>query len=80
MVRRDACFFDFWGERSRWRDVILCRVSTVDEVADKAKLTVANELVLLDIDMPRNICADLSAHAVRSGCGLPAGLFQPMAS
>ncbi|HXY56981.1 MAG TPA: DUF2163 domain-containing protein [Methylocystis sp.] len=53
------------------------RVSTVDEVGrTKAKITVANELTLLDIDMPRNIFGPTCQHTLYDlGCGLPAGAF-----
>ncbi len=53
------------------------RVSTIDEVGrTKAKITVANELVLLDVDMPRNIFGPSCQHVLYDlGCGLPAGAF-----
>ena len=79
MVQRDRVFFsDFLGGTLvDGVTLFYGRVSTVDEVGrTKAKLTVANELVLLDIDMPRNIFAPTCLHTLFDlGCGLPAGAF-----
>jgi uncharacterized phage protein (TIGR02218 family) len=79
MVRRDRVFFsDFLGGTLvDGVTLFYGRVSTVDEVGrTRAKLTVANELVLLDIDMPRNIFAPTCLHTLFDlGCGLPAGAF-----
>ena len=79
MIRRDRVFFsDFiGGTLVDGVTLFYGRVSTVDDVGrTRAKLTVANELVLLDIDMPRNIFAPTCLHTLFDlGCGLPAGAF-----
>ena len=79
MVQRDRVFFSDFIGGTLVDGVMLFhgRISTVDEVGrTKAKLTVANELVLLDIDMPRNIFAPTCLHTLFDlGCGLPAGAF-----
>ena len=79
MIRRDRVFFSDFVGGTLVDGVTLFygRVSTVDDVGrTRAKLTVANELVLLDIDMPRNIFAPTCLHTLFDlGCGLPAGAF-----
>ncbi len=53
------------------------RVSTVDAVGRiAARITVASDLVLLDVDMPRNVWQPTCNHVLfDSGCGLPKEAF-----
>jgi len=53
------------------------RLSTVDQVGrTSAKVTVASDLVLLDMDMPRNLYAPTCLHTLYdSGCGLARGTY-----
>jgi len=78
-LRRDRVFFSdvIGGTVVDGVTLFLGRVSTVDEVGrTRAKITVANELVLLDIDMPRNIFGPTCQHTLfDAGCGLPAGAY-----
>ena len=78
-VRRDRVFFSdvIGGTLVDGVTMFLGRVSTVDEVGrTKAKISVASELVLLDIDMPRNIFAPTCLHVLYDvGCGIPASGF-----
>jgi len=83
-VRRDRVFFsDFVGGALVGGVTLFYgRVSTIDEVGrTRAKITVANELVLLDVDMPRNIFGATCQNTLYdSVCGLPAGAFSTQAS
>lgn len=78
-LQRDRVFFSdvLGGTLVDGVTLFYGRVSTVDEVGrTRAKITVANELVLLDIDMPRNIFGPTCQHVLYDlGCGLPAGAF-----
>jgi uncharacterized phage protein (TIGR02218 family) len=78
-LQRDRVFFSdvLGGTLVDGVTLFYGRVSTVDEIGrTQAKITVANELVLLDIDMPRNIFAPTCQHVLYDlGCGLPAGAF-----
>jgi uncharacterized phage protein (TIGR02218 family) len=53
------------------------RVSTIDNVGrTSAQITVASDLVVLDYDMPRNLCSPTCLHTLYdSGCDLPRGTF-----
>ncbi len=53
------------------------RVSTIDQVGrTSATLTVASDLVALDIDMPRNLFSPTCLHALYdSGCGVARGTY-----
>ncbi len=53
------------------------RLSTVDQVGrTSAKVTVASDLILLDMDMPRNLYAPTCLHTLYdSGCGVPRGTY-----
>ncbi|MFY9628833.1 MAG: DUF2163 domain-containing protein [Methylocystis sp.] len=79
ILQRDRVFFSDYVGGTLVDGVTLFhgRVSTVDEVGrTKARVTVANDLVLLDVDMPRNIFAPTCLHTLYDlGCGIPAGAF-----
>lgn len=83
-VRRDRVFFsDFVGGTLVGGVTLFYgRISTIDEVGrTRAKITVANELVLLDVDMPRNIFGATCQNTLYDSiCGLPAGAFSTQAS
>ncbi len=83
-IQRDRVFFsDFiGGTLLDGVTLFLGRLSTVDEIGrTKGKITVASELTLLDIPMPRNIYAPMCLHVLYdSGCGLPAGAFSANAT
>ena len=53
------------------------RLSTVDQVGrTSAKVTVASDLVLLDMDMPRNLYQPTCLHTLYdSGCGVARGTY-----
>jgi uncharacterized phage protein (TIGR02218 family) len=78
-LRRDRVFFSdvIGGTLVDGVTLFLGRISTVDEIGrTRAKITVANELVLLDIDMPRNIFGPTCQHTLFDlGCSLPAGAY-----
>jgi len=83
-VRRDRVFFSdvVGGTLVGGVTLFYGRISTIDEVGrTRAKLTVANEIVLLDIDMPRNIFGATCQNTLYdSVCGLPSGAFSTQAS
>jgi uncharacterized phage protein (TIGR02218 family) len=53
------------------------RISTVDQVGRTgAKITVASELIALDMDMPRNLYSPTCLHTLYdSGCGIIRGTY-----
>ena len=53
------------------------RISTVDQVGrTSAKITVASDLILLDMDMPKNLYAATCLHTLYdSGCGIIRGTY-----
>jgi uncharacterized phage protein (TIGR02218 family) len=83
-VRRDRVFFsDFVGGAPVGGVTLFYgRISTIDEVGrTRAKISVANELVLLDVDMPRNIFGATCQNTLYGPvCGLPAGAFSTQAN
>ncbi len=83
-VQREKAFFSSWatngdGALTPLGTVLLFkgRVAQVDEIGrTTAKVTVASDMVLLDIDMPRNLWAPQCQHVLYdSGCGLARGTF-----
>jgi uncharacterized phage protein (TIGR02218 family) len=78
-VQRDRVFFSdvIGGTLVDGVTLFFGRVSTGDEIGrTKGKITVANELVLLDLPMPRNIYAPMCLHVLYdTGCGLAAATF-----
>ncbi|WP_158812531.1 DUF2163 domain-containing protein [Methylocapsa sp. S129] len=53
------------------------RISTVDQVGrTSAKITVASDLIILDMDMPKNLYAATCLHTLYdSGCGIIRGTY-----
>ena len=77
-VRRDRAFLTAWGSAPVGAVTLFKgRVSTVDGVGrTSAEITVASDLVLLDIDMPRNLYQPACNHVLfDSGCGLVKNAF-----
>jgi len=78
-IQRDRVFFSdaIGGTLVDGVTLFYGRISTIDEVGrTRAKLSVANELVLLDIDTPRNLFGPTCQHVLYDlGCGLPSGAF-----
>jgi uncharacterized phage protein (TIGR02218 family) len=79
VIQRDRVFFSDFVGGTLIGGVTLFhgRLSTVDEVGrTSARVTVANDLVLLDINMPRNIFAPTCLHTLYDqGCKIPSGAF-----
>ena len=72
-IQRDRAFLSAWGTAPIGSVTLFKgRVSTVDSVGrTTAQITVASDLVLLDIDMPRNLYQPTCNHVLYdSGCGL----------
>ena len=77
-VQRDRAFLTAWGTPPVGSVTLFKgRVSTVDGVGrTSAQVTVASDLVLLDIDMPRNLYQPSCNHVLfDSGCGLVKNAF-----
>ena len=77
-VQRDRAFLSAWGTAPIGSVTLFKgRVSTVDGVGrTTAQVTVASDLVLLDIDMPRNLYQPTCNHVLYdSGCGLVKNAF-----
>ena len=73
LVRRERAFLTSWSAPPLGSVVLFQgRVTSVDAVGRTgATITVASDLVLLDIDMPRNLYQPTCVHALYdSGCGL----------
>ena len=72
-IQRDRAFLTAWGTAPLGSVTLFKgRVSTVDSVGrTTAQITVASDLVLLDIDMPRNLYQPTCNHVLfDSGCSL----------
>ena len=78
-IQREKAFFSSWqvgntGQLIPIGTVILFlgRVANIDEIGrTTAKITVASDLTLLDIDMPRNVYAPNCIHVLYDGgCGV----------
>ena len=77
-VQRDRAFLSAWGAAPVGSVTLFKgRVSTVDAVGrTSAEVTVASDLVLLDIDMPRNLYQPACNHVLfDGGCGLVKNAF-----
>ena len=78
MVQRERAFLSAWNTTPIGSIVLFKgRVTQVDSVGRTgAEVTVASDLVLLDIDMPRNFYQPTCAHTLYdSGCGLLKSAF-----
>lgn len=82
-IERERAFFSSWatsgGNLIPIGTVVLFkgRVAQIDEIGrTTAKVTVASDLTLLDIDMPRNCYQSNCVHVLYgSGCGLARGTY-----
>ena len=77
-VQRDRAFLTAWGTAPIGSVTLFKgRVSTIDSVGrTTAEITVASDLVLLDIEMPRNLYQPTCNHVLfDSGCGLVKNAF-----
>jgi uncharacterized phage protein (TIGR02218 family) len=77
-VQRDRVFMSALGQPPVGGVTLFHgRLSTVDQIGrTSAKVTVASDLVLLDMDMPRNLYAPTCLHTLYdSGCGVPRGTY-----
>ena len=77
-VQRDRAFLSAWGTAPVGSVTLFKgRVSTIEGVGrTSAEVTVASDLVLLDIDMPRNLYQPACNHVLfDSGCGLVKNAF-----
>lgn len=80
-IRRERAFFSSFGaaRATPIGTVVMFkgRVANIDEIGrTTAKMTVASDLVFLDIDMPRNVWAPNCLHTLYdSGCGRPRGTY-----
>ncbi len=77
-VQRERAFLQAWGTPPLGSVVLFKgRVTSIDEIGrTSAQVTVASDLVLLDIDMPRNLYQPTCNHTLYdSGCGLVKNAF-----
>jgi len=78
LIQRDRVFMSALGQTPVGGVTLFHgRISTVDEVGrTSAKITVASDLVILDMDMPRNLYAPTCLHTLYdSGCTIVRGTF-----
>ena len=77
-IRRERAFLTDWTLPPVGAVLLFQgRISTVDAVGrSSARITVASDLVLLDVEMPRNVWQPTCNHVLfDSGCGLPKEAF-----
>jgi uncharacterized phage protein (TIGR02218 family) len=77
-VQREKAFFSAWGAAPIGSVILFKgRVTQIDSIGrTSAQATVASDLVLLDVDMPRNIYQANCQHVLYgNGCGLAAGTY-----
>lgn len=77
-IQRERAFLQSWGAAPIGSVILFKgRVTSIDQVGrTSAEVTVASDLVLLDIDMPRNFYQPTCAHTLYdSGCGLVKNAF-----
>ncbi len=77
-LQRERVFLQAWGSPPIGSVVLFKgRVTSIDEVGrTSAQVTVASDLVLLDVDMPRNLYQPTCNHTLYdSGCGLIKNAF-----
>ena len=78
VIQRDRVFMSALGQLSVGGVMLFHgRISTVDQVGrTSAKITVASDLILLDMDMPKNLYAATCLHTLYdSGCGIVRGTY-----
>ncbi len=77
-VQRERAFLQSWSAPPLGSVILFKgRVTSIDEIGrTSAEITVASDLVLLDIDMPRNLYQPTCNHTLYdSGCGLVKNAF-----
>jgi uncharacterized phage protein (TIGR02218 family) len=77
-VQRERAFLASWGAAPIGSVILFKgRVTSVDSIGrTSAEITVASDLVLLDLDMPRNLYQPTCGHTLYdSGCGLIKNAF-----
>ena len=77
-LQRERAFLQSWGAPPLGSVVLFKgRITSIDEIGrTSAQITVASDLVLLDIDMPRNLYQPTCGHTLYdSGCGLIKNAF-----
>jgi uncharacterized phage protein (TIGR02218 family) len=78
LVRRERAFLTSWSSPPVGAVTLFQgRVTTIDEIGrTSAEVTVASDLVLLDVQMPRNVYQPTCNHTLYdSGCGLVKNAF-----
>jgi uncharacterized phage protein (TIGR02218 family) len=77
-VQRDRVFMTALGQAPVGGVTLFHgRISTIDQVGrTSAKLTVASDLIILDMDMPRNVYSPTCLHTLYdAGCGISRSAF-----
>ncbi len=77
-IQRERVFFSSWGAAPIGSVVLFKgRVAQIDAIGrTSAQVTVASDLVLLDVDMPRNVYQANCQHVLYSAqCGVVAGAY-----
>jgi uncharacterized phage protein (TIGR02218 family) len=78
VIQRDRVFMNALGQPPVGGVTLFHgRLSTVDEVGrTSARITVASDLIILDMDMPRNVYSPTCLHTLYdSGCGIVRGTY-----
>ncbi len=82
-IQREKAFFNAWGAPPIGSVILFKgRVAQIDSIGrTSAQVTVASDLVLLDIDMPRNVYQANCQHVLYdAGCGVAAGTYSAQGS
>ena len=77
-IQREKAFFSAWGTPAIGSVILFKgRVAQIDSIGrTSAQVTVSSDLVLLDVDMPRNIYQANCQHVLYDGnCGIAAGTY-----
>jgi uncharacterized phage protein (TIGR02218 family) len=77
-IQREMAFFSAWGTTPIGSVILFKgRVAQIDAIGrTSAQVTVASDLVLLDVDMPRNVYQANCQHVLYDGnCGVVAGTY-----
>ena len=77
-IQREKAFFTAWGTAPVGSVILFKgRVAQIDSIGrTSAQVTVASDLVLLDIDMPRNVYQANCQHVLYdNNCGVAAGTY-----
>jgi uncharacterized phage protein (TIGR02218 family) len=82
-IQRERAFFASWGSAPIGSVILFKgRVGQIDSIGrTSAQVTVASDLVLLDIDMPRNVYQANCQHVLYDAmCGVAAGTYSAQGS